>query len=285
MKRRFLFLTFFLACAAWFGLAQTRRDFPVRTARDRQQEGPPTPEWTNAPGFERDVWTFVRAQYPSRGRGGYYGGARWDTDAPDSDLNLSFRLQQMTSLKVDPRGRELDLTDPALRDFPWIYMVEPGRMSLEEEEVSALRKYLLEGGFLMVDDFWGEAQWENFHREIKRVLPEFDYQELEMSHPIFHCVFDIQLPKQEMQVPNVGDGTAHQRTGITYEWRWGPSAEEVHFRAFFDSKGRMMVFIAHNTDNGDGWEWEGANHYYFREFAEKKSYPLGINVIFYAMTH
>ena len=270
---------------ALFSLAQPPRPFPVQTARDRAQDGPPTPEWTNAPSFEKDVWTFARVKYASRPSNRFYGGGRYDTDAPDSDLNLSFRLQQMTAIKVDPRGREIELTDPALHDFPWLYMVEPGLLFFSEEEVLALRKYLLNGGFLMVDDFWGDEQWENFHQEIQRVLPGRAYEELDISHPIFHTVFDIKLTRQELQVPNVGDGTWHERTGITWERRWGPSAEEVHFRAFYDDKKRMMIFVAHNTDNGDGWEHEGTNPYFFREFAEKKSYPLGINVIFYAMTH
>ena len=85
-----------------------------------------------------------------------------------------------------------------------------------------------------------------------------------------------------MQVPAVDRGEDSQYSGITWERE---DARDVHFKGIFDDKNRMMVFIAHNTDNGDGWEREGENHYYFKEFSEKKAYPLGINVIFYAMTH
>jgi len=240
-----------------------------------------TPQWTNAPAFKHDVFTFVRLRY-GQWSGYSRRGGGWATDYPDADLNLSWRLQQMTSLKVDPNGKVLEITDPQLFNYPWCYMVEPGRLRFDEEEVKALRKYLLSGGFMMVDDFWGEAEWENFYTEIKRVFPDREPRELSMKHPIFHTVFDIKLTKNQMQVPNVRTGTEHQWTGITTE-RY--DAENVHFKGIFDDKNRMMVFIAHNTDNGDGWEREGENHYYFKEFSEKKAYPLGINVIFYAMTH
>ena len=242
-----------------------------------------TPMWTNAPAFKKDVFTFVRLKYGSwsgfsRGRGG-----GWATDYPDADLNFAWRLQQMTSLKVDPNGKVLEIVDPELLNHPWCYMVEPGRLRFSDEDVAALRKYLLNGGFMMVDDFWGDGEWENFYTEMKRVFPQREPIELNMKHPIFHTVFDIKLAKKDMQVPNVRTGTEHQWTGVTHER--GEDGRDVHFKGFFDDKNRMMVFIAHNTDNGDGWEREGENHYYFKEFAEKKAYPLGINVVFYAMTH
>jgi hypothetical protein len=272
------------ALAAGMGLAQ------VRTSRDiRSFDGGVLPEWTVDSEFQKDVFTFVRIRYSSgEGRYGRFRGGgweRWAIDAPDSDLNFSYRLQQLTSLKVDPNGRVLEITDPELFDFPWIYIVEPGGLQFSEEEVQTLRKYLLNGGFLMVDDFWGDAEWENFYHEIKRVFPDRDIQELPMEHPIFHCVFDFKLNKNEMQVPNYRTGEESQWTHVTWESNHVGNTRDVHFKAFFDDKGRMMVFICHNTDNGDGWEREGEYEYYFREFSEKKSYPLGINVVFYAMTH
>jgi hypothetical protein len=286
-----------LVLAAGVSFAQYRRrgfsgDFApppgVRTAREAARNSPETPNWKIEPEFKRDVFTFTRIRYESEWQGRWSGGGGvWWIDTPDSDLNLSFRLQQMTSLKVDPDGRFIELTDRELFDYPWIYMVEPGLLVFSEAEVAALRKYLLNGGFLMVDDFWGDYQWQNFYREIKRVLPECEPEELEMSHPIFHCVFNITLPKQQMQIPNYRTGELSQDSGITWEeeYQHGPGTHDVHFRAISDAKGRMMVFIAHNTDNGDGWEREGEYKYFFTEFSEKKAYPLGINVVFYAMTH
>ena len=105
-------------------------------------------------------------------------------------------------MKVDPDGRVLDLTDPDLFNYPWIYMVEPGSLELSEEEVPILKRYLLNGGVLMADDFWGEWQWKIFRHEIRRVLPEREFVELPMEHPIFHCVFDLDVPKNKLQTPN-----------------------------------------------------------------------------------
>src|SRR2546426_11808894 len=142
----------------------------VRTAREIASHSSGTPTWTNDPAFARDVFTFVRIirdrdPYGSRSAGS------WITDFPDSDLNLSFRLQQVTSMKTDPDGRLLRLTDPALFDYPWIYMVEPGALLLHDDEVPILRKYLLNGGVLMADDFWGEVQWKGYAGQINRDLP------------------------------------------------------------------------------------------------------------------
>ena len=229
----------------------------------------------DAPGFEKDTFTFVRIR---RDRAPYKSGGTWSTDTPDSDLNLSYRLQQMTSIKVDPNGRYLRLTDPDLSNYPFIYMVEPGTLSLSDEEVVALRKYLLKGGFLMLDDFWGTREWQGMAEELKKVFPDRNFVELSLDHPIYHCVFEI---KTKAQVPGIrywersGGDTSEQ----------GADSREVHHRAIFDDKGRMMVIATHNMDNGDGWEREGESHEYFEKFSEKISYPLGINIIFYSMTH
>src|SRR4029077_6801035 len=135
-------------------------------------------------------------------RTGSWRAGHWLTDFPDSDLNLSYRLQQMTSMKVDLNGRVLSLTDKELFYHPWIFMVGPGSLLLRDEEVPILRKYLLNGGFLMADDFWGEWQWECFAEQIKRVFPEREFVELPMDHPIFHCVFDLNVEKNKLQTPN-----------------------------------------------------------------------------------
>ena len=268
--------------AVAFGVAQRRAGLDIRTARDVPTEGDPPPVWTNSPAFKKDTFTFARIRYSDNGRRRWArnsGAGTWYIDFPDAELNLSWRLSQMTSLKVDPDSSVIDITDAAVFDYPFVYIVEPGGLMFLDEEVPILRRYLLNGGFLMVDDFWGEAEWANFELEIKRVLPEHNIVDLSLDHPIFHIVFDI---KETLQIPNVRTGTESQWTGVTWE---RPDAKEVHYRAIFDSKGRMVVMICHNTDLGDGWEREGENEYYFREFSERRAYPLGINIVFYAMTH
>ena len=211
----------------------------------------------------------------SYGGRAHWGDGKWATDYPDSDLNFSFRLQQLTALKVDPHGKILELTDDQLFNHPFLYLIEPGHLVFDEAEIVALRKYLLNGGFLMVDDFWGEDEWENFRGELKRVFPDRDPIELPLEHEIFHCVYDL---KQKPQIPSIHAWMNGQTTE-----RW--DAPEPHYRALFDDRGRMMVIICHNTDLGDGWEREGVDQRYFREYSEKWSYPMGINILTYAMTH
>jgi len=234
------------------------------------------PDWEVDPQFKSDVFTFVRVRYSSYGGRGRWGNG-WSTDYPDSDLNFSFRLQQLTSLKVEPKPITLELTDEKLFDYPFIYMLDPGALSFSDEEVVALRRYLLNGGFMMVDDFWTEYEWENFHDEIKRVFPDREPVELELEHPIFHCVYDL---KEKPQIPSINVAQAYKGTGR----RWERDGKDVHYRTIFDDKGRMTVIICHNTDLGDGWEREGEDEWYFREFSEKKAYPMGVNIVFYAMT-
>jgi len=240
------------------------------------------PTWQFDERFPLDSFTFVRVQYDSmRGRGG--GGGCW-TDYPDSDLNFSLRLQQLTSLKVNPEPIVLRLTDDRLCDYPFLYMIEPGGLVFRKEEVEALRKYCLRGGFLMVDDFWGDRQYENLRRELQRVFPDRKPIELPLSHEIFHCVYDL---SEKPQVPAIS--SARRMSGdrvLTWEWASdGSDTTTPHYRAILDDQDRIMVLICHNTDLGDGWEREGENQWYFEEFSVKKAYPMGINIVTYAMTH
>src|SRR5258708_29227983 len=193
-------------------------------------------------------------------------------------------------MRTDPDGRVLRLTDPALTDYPWIYMVEPGRLELRDEEVPILRKYLLNGGVVWADDLWGWKQWDNFEYEMNRVLPGRKFEELPMEHAIFHSVFDIKVPKNMLQTPNSRQGAyslipGSRSYGVTWEYHDGEACKEMHVRALLDDKGRIMVIATHNCDNGDGWEREGEDDGFFHEFSEKRAYPLGVNIIFYLMTH
>ena len=248
-----------------------------REVRPEEMDRGGVPVWTNDERFKEDVFTFVRVRYGSGG--GYGRGGRWDTDYPDADLNFSYRLQELTALQTDPYGKVVELTDEKLFDYPFLYLIEPGRMWLEDAEVENLRRYLLNGGFLMVDDFWGQYEWDNFYENIKRVFPDREPVELPLEHEIFHCVYDL---KKKPQIPSIH---SDWESGYTTDRPWDPSAVDVHYYGIFDDKGRMMTIICHNTDVGDGWEREGLSQAYFKQFSEKWSYPMGINIVVYAMTH
>jgi len=183
-------------------------------------------------------------------------------------------------MEVNPDGLILELTDPELFNYPFIYIVEPGNLKFSAAEVEALRRYLLGGGFLMVDDFWGDYAWYNFHDEIRRAFPNARLEEIPLSHEIFRAVFVL---KERPQIPSISHALYGRSQGIT--WEGGPDTQQVHYWALYDDQDRIMAVICHNTDLGDGWEEEGVDEWYFHEFSEKKAYPLGINIVFYAMTH
>ncbi len=253
--------------------------------------------------FPGNVFTFCRIAYSSGGYGGYGGGyggryggrwgGGWRTDYPASDLNFSLRLSELTTIEVNRDGHGeivhavVKLTDDELFDYPFIYMLEVGALEFSEAEQDRLRAYLLRGGFLMVDDFWGDAAWDNWEYEIGQVFPPDKYpiKDIPLDHPLFNIVFKL---KEVPQVPAVGRYDQWAATGSAYEGQ--PTTDpSPHCRGIWDvregKEDRLMMVIMHNTDLGDGWEREGEDERYFHEFSAKRAYPMGINIVVYAMTH
>lgn len=248
--------------------------------RSRWQRRPPArseyPQWHNPESFESDVFTFVRIQFDSPAR---IVDGRWDNDYPDSDWNFSYRLQQLTSIRTDPHGRVLRLDDPELLNYPFAYMLGIRDLELTEAEVLGLRRYLRQGGFLMVDDFWSAQERRQVFRQMRRVFPELRPVELNLDHEIFQIVYSF------TEIPQVPSIQAWSR-GSVYEFWHGDAEgdESAHFYGYLDEHGRLMALLCYNNDIGDGWEREGENKEYFRLFSEKYSYPLGINIVMYALT-
>jgi len=236
------------------------------------------PTWEVSKETPNDVFTFARLRYTS---GNWGRRPKWMIDYPDCDLNISYRLQQLTSLEVNPYGAVVDIEADQMRHYPFIYMIEPGDIYITDDEARTIREYLLNGGFIMVDDFWGTDEWETFYRALKQVFPNKEPKELDLDHPVFDSVFKLDI---KPQIPAVGIAMMGRQSGITHEWN-KPGTEVAQYKGVYDDKGRMCMMICFNTDLGDGWEEEGTDPWYFREFSEKYAYPLGINIIFYAMTH
>lgn len=267
----------------------------VKTAREIASHSTGTPEWTNPVGFEKDVFTFARAIFKAVPTTSpvprFHLGRRigWWVDFPDADLNMSYRLQQMTSTRVDPDGRTLKLNDPDLHNYPFLFMEHPGYMRLRPPEVAGLRKYLLAGGVLAIIDFWNQTEWNGFAEQMAAVLPERQWTDLTMDHPIFNSVFKLSGPMQRLQVPTMQFWDRRHNpddaSSPPIQINRGEGSEKMSVRALHDDQGRIMVIAFHNTDISDGWEREGENADYFATFSERISYPIGVNLIFYLMTH
>jgi hypothetical protein len=219
-------------------------------------------------------------------RGNRFGdGGGWGVDYPRADVNLSVRLSELTRTVVstdaagEPNHLVVRLTDEALFQCPFVMMTEVGAAYLDEEEAARLREYLVKGGFLWADDFWGSYAWESWTAQIGKVLPPVDFPivDLPANDPLFRAQFEIaRVP----QIPSInfwmgsGGGTSER----------GADSAEPHARAILDARGRIMVLMTHNTDVGDSWEREADDPDYFYHFAVD-GYALGINAVLYAMTH
>ena len=223
-------------------------------------------------------WRFVRIKYHYdasllRAQGNDIYGEPWGIDSPAAEQNLSRRVKTATAIQVeDPILMTLD--DPKLFEHPWIYIVEPGALKLNETEVARLREFLLRGGTVMFDDFHGPFEWDNLERQMKRVFPDRTIVEVPQNHPVFSIFYRMDgYP----QVAGIGSFLA----GRT----WEKGGFVSHLRTILDDAGRPMMFINWNTDMGDGWEWSNAEEYpgYIKYTA--MAYRMGINEIVYALTH
>jgi len=224
---------------------------------------------------------YCRAVYRPNPRG---DGGSWLTDYPLADIDLSIRVSELTKIAVSfeapgqPNHLIVRLTDDELYQCPVIIMQEVGRLLFSTEDAEKLRTYLLKGGFLWVDDFWGSYAWQVWESQIRKVFPANDYPIVDVpsDHALFHTMFDL---KGVPQIPGIGTWLGSRTTSER-----GADSAEVHARAIADAQGRVMVFMTHNTDVSDSWEREGEDPQYFYQFSID-GYRVAVNVLLYAMTH
>jgi hypothetical protein len=225
-----------------------------------------------------------RLIYPAgrfgRRRGGGGGGdwrtnrSMWTVDYPKGDRTYAMILRRLT--RIDVRSVE-QCTDPDDGDdiyyWPMIHVALPGSWSLSDAEAQKIREYLLRGGFMVGDSFFGTNEWEGFESGMKRVFPDREIIELPDDAPIFHTVYDLSKRTQ------VGYYGAYLAGGRGYR----ADGRVPHWRAVLDDRGRVMFNISFNNDMGDSWQW-----------ADEPTYPaesahmglrLGVNNAVYAMTH
>jgi hypothetical protein len=251
-----------------------QRDFDFRSL----QNPAPGKEQAGIPEF-----TWLRGRYDNYPGGRGRRGGWWDTDYPEAEQNFMRGVQRYTNIDAHTdHTRWIDLTDPELFEHIFLYMtmkrVPIGSTrsgpNFSPDEIEALREFMFRGGFVMLDDFWGEAHFQDFLVEIAKIFPERELVRLDTDHKIFHMFYDID---EVVQVP--GRAVTWDYGSFTLDDpRYPPS---VH--AILDDDGRVMLVANFNTDMGDGWE-----HTFLEMYPTSytnEAYRLGINYLIYAYTH
>jgi hypothetical protein len=228
-------------------------------------------------------FNFCRVMYTQGRREA--NGSGWPTDYPDADINFSTRFSELTRTRVakDTYGVAdhivVRLTDDELFQCPYLHIEDVGTVTLSDPEIARLREYLLKGGFMWADDFWGSFAWNAWAAQLARVLPPGEYPivDIPADHPIMKSMFEI---REVPQVPSIqfwrsSNGDTSER---------GPDSRVASFRGIADKQGNLMVVMTHNSDVSDSWEREGDDPRFFYNFSPS-GYAFGINVVLYAMTH
>ncbi len=223
-------------------------------------------------------WSRLRYNSSYAGGGGFgggFGGFRygvWSQDYPKADRQFLTALRRLTRINAKPTEQVVDLDSDDIFNWPFVYAVQVQTWTFSDAQALRMREYLLKGGFLMVDDFHGAADWESFMRGMRKVFPDRNVEDLQNGDEIFHVLYDL---GDRFQVPGeqyVSTGRTYEKDGFNPEWR-----------AIRDDDGRVMVAICHNMHLGDAWEWADDPRYPER-FASL-AFRIGINYIMYSMTH
>lgn len=220
----------------------------------------------------------ARLIYADGGGRGFFGGRGrgwWAIDYPEAEYHFINGLKRLTRVESAADSRHLPLTDPAIFDYPWLFAQQVGRWQLSDAETATLREYLLRGGFLIVDDFHGEYEWQIFNEAIRRVFPDRTVVDIAPDDTLLHVLYDLD---QRTQIP----GRRHLRrapNGETVAELAGPP----RWRGIYDDSGRLLVAINFNMDMGDAWEH--ADDPVYPEPMTALAYRFGINYLLYAMTH
>ncbi len=217
-------------------------------------------------------FTFVRVKYETA-PGGYWwrGLPAWAHGYPLAEQNLMKIMNEVSFLGANEETiNTLALDDPELFKYPVAYIIEVSWWTLTDREAVALREYIEKGGFVIVDDFkipgdFGSPGWEPFEANMKRVLPNVHFYELDASHPIFHAFFEIDNLDIIPQAYNYG---------------------KPIFRGVYednDPNKRLQMVINYNTDISQFWEWSGTG---LRPIDQtNEAYKLGVNYLVYGLTH
>lgn len=206
-------------------------------------------------------FTFVRLSYQVYNRSG------WEFDYPAMERNFMTIINDLSTLHPHTRESNIhSMDDPLLSRYPVSYLSEPGYWLPDPREAEGLRKWLLKGGFLIVDDFYGN-QWDNFDRSMHLVLPDAKLVRLDVTHPIFNSFFQLKTLEGMSHPDNPGRFPA-EYYGI-YEDN--------------DPTKRLMIVVDYNNDIGDYMEWSGTGFYQVN--LSNDAYKIATNYVIYALTH
>ena len=265
--RSFLWLV--LCAITGWGVLRAQRPFKDYPGIE-YENFPLPPDWQQS-----TEWTRARLRYASflAPHGVPDGNRRWTVDYPRSDRHLLQGIRRLT--RIDTRSVEqvVDLDgEDDVYNWPSLYAVEVGYWNLTDQQARQLREFLLRGGFLMVDDFHGTIEWNNFIAGMDKVFPDRSIVDLDNKDPIFHVIYDLD---DRFQVP----GMQYVYTRSLFEY----DGFQAKWRGIYDDKGRLMVVICHNMDLGDAWE-NSDDPRYPEKFAAL-AYRIAVNYWTYDLTH
>lgn len=258
-------------------MADAQRAFRVYPSFEGADADAPLPPDWNVPG----ELVIGRLMYPSAGFGFFggdwrQGGTSWTDDYPRGDRTLVRMIRRFTRTQVRAVEQPVNLDDGDDVDFwPFIIVGLAQAWQLTDSQAANLREYLLRGGFLFCDSFFGSRNWAGFTESLRRVFPDRPIIDLTDDHPVFHTVFDLQH-MTAVQIPNMnslmGGGEGYLSDGRVPHWR-----------GVEDDDGRLMILIAYNNDVADAWQWADDSRYPAEQ--ANLALRLGVNVVMYAMTH
>ena len=199
------------------------------------------------------------------------GGTAWTVDYPEADRTLARILARLSTVDVRFTEQPVNLDDD-LDAYYWPFLIAGlvGAWDLTEAQAATLREYLLRGGFLLCDSFYGTVEWDGFVASMQRVFPDRPIVELPDDHPIFHAVYDL---KDRPRIPTL----QHLPRGYRND------GSVPHWRAILDDDERVMVMITYNNDIADGWQH--ADEYYYPHESANLALRMGVNFAVYALTH
>lgn len=220
-----------------------------------------------------------RLMYP--GRGGFggggdwtQGGTSWTVDYPKGDRTFIRLLKRLSLIDVRSVEQPVNLDDgDDVFDWPFLIVGMPGSWNLTDAQAVKLREYLLRGGYLLCDSFFGTNEWAGFEAGLKKIFPDRPVIDLPDEHPMFHTVYDLGERKQ------VGNFRSMMGRGMPYR----DDGAISHWRGVVDDAGRVMVAIAFNNDLGDSWQL--ADEPLYPQEDSNLGIRLGVNYAVYALTH